>query len=171
MSAGPIPGESHHRLISRWARLNGARVAQLLLVHGLLADAMRLPIGSGGPVSRSSRFLQRETMLHGTRGQMALPTPRQSDQRPAGHGLLPGRKQNPPPPLEGLGREADQGWGEGSCGTVPLPPALVRFAAQALKGRGSAFSPRRSDCFIHGGLAAVTGMVADSNRQDTTPAS
>jgi len=50
-----------------------------------------------------------------------------------------------PPPLEGLGREADQGRGEGSSRTQasnsvphePLPPTLVRFAAQALKGRGS----------------------------------
>ena len=52
-----------------------------------------------------------------------------------------------PPPLEGLGREADQGWGEGARpgeaptpqanSHRPLPPPLVRFAAQALKGRGS----------------------------------
>ena len=48
-----------------------------------------------------------------------------------------------PPPLAGLGREADQGWGEGSCvgsrghHERPLPPTLVRFAAQARKGRGS----------------------------------
>jgi hypothetical protein len=41
-----------------------------------------------------------------------------------------------PPPLAGLGREADQGWGEGTVRHEPLPPTLVRFAAQARKGRG-----------------------------------
>ena len=48
------------------------------------------------------------------------------------------RDQDPPPPLEGLSREADQGWGEGSRPHRPLPPTLIRFAAQALKGRGEA---------------------------------
>jgi hypothetical protein len=45
--------------------------------------------------------------------------------------------RNAPVPLEGLGREADQGWGEGYVRHEPLPPTLVRFAAQAPKGRGS----------------------------------
>src|SRR5580658_4475050 len=38
-----------------------------------------------------------------------------------------------PPPLEGGGR------GEGSRAARPFPPTLIRFAAQALKGRGSQF--------------------------------
>jgi len=39
-----------------------------------------------------------------------------------------------PPPLE------EGGWGEGFVPHEPLPPTSVRFAAQALKGRGSAGS-------------------------------
>ena len=39
-----------------------------------------------------------------------------------------------PPPLEGGGREADPGWRRGSASTPS--DILVRFAAQALKGRG-----------------------------------
>ena len=51
----------------------------------------------------------------------------------------PARNNNTPPPLAGLGREADQGWGEGLAPRTP-PPTLVRFAAQARKGRGRPFS-------------------------------
>ena len=53
-----------------------------------------------------------------------------------------------PPPLEGLSREADQGWGRGAYKHgpwqyAPLPPTLIRFAAQALKGRGRLFLTSR----------------------------
>ena len=54
----------------------------------------------------------------------------------------PGKKQSPPPPHEG------RGWGRGTCRFDPSPPP------PSLKGWGSAFSPRRSGCFIHGGSAA-----------------
>ncbi len=59
-----------------------------------------------------------------------------------------GGSRDTPPPLVGLGREADRGWGEGLVPRwrrkfaphVPLPPPSVRFAAQARKGRGSIFA-------------------------------
>ncbi len=64
-----------------------------------------------------------------------------------------GGTRKAPGPLEGLGCEADRGWGEGSrssrdpsmrSGRQPLPPASVRFAAQVRKGRGSLFNSAAS---------------------------
>ena len=69
-------------------------------------------------------------------------------------------KKRTPPPLEGLGRKADQGRGRraynrGQRLYAPLRLALVRFAAQALEGRGCllvlllSFSPRHEHLRRH----------------------
>ncbi len=59
--------------------------------------------------------------------------------------------RNSPPPLGGLRRAADRGWGDGAGAHEPVAPTAVRCAAQALKERGSlSTTPRCGTVYLVG---------------------
>src|ERR1700721_1781443 len=63
-----------------------------------------------------------------------------------------------PPPLEGLSREADQGWGEGCVLAYPGPPPppnLDPLRGSSPQGEGEYSSPHASYPDAYGGMPSI----------------
>jgi ApbE superfamily uncharacterized protein (UPF0280 family) len=83
-----------------------------------------------------------------------------------------GRMGSSPPPLEGLGREADQGWGEGENPTVnPISPdgtflLTASHPARGLATSGRACKGRGGRSFSFGIADAVTVLARTAAQAD-----
>jgi hypothetical protein len=88
----------------------------------------------------------------------------------------PRRNEYSPPPLEGFGREADGGWGEGLVGYShrPTPPPNVRpLRGRSPQGEGENPAPRSAThrpllAALLAGLALAAGGAAAAQTPDTT---